>query len=189
MLFGAHLVHGCEQLRVSLSERSRIRHLHLADADAVAGEVKGFEVGLDQITRRACGDVSTRSHEFGTKLAHIHACERGQLRRHAAVFVGGRGRGEHEGVGQYRRQQRSGDGRRRLDVVQEKLLRDECGGRADRLAVKGDRTRDLQVADAVVLPHFQHVAMADVVESLSDLVVIHEDEPLSRGARQQIWLR
>ena len=52
--------------------------------------------------------------------------------------------------------------------------------------MKGDRIRNLQVADAVMLPNFQHRPESNVIQSLSDLIVVHQNQLPPCSTREQI---
>ena len=148
----------------------------LPDAELDVAAAERLEVRAENILGVAAGQIGAGLKHLLGIGGDILARQLGQRAGGFLVLRGGRGRAEHQRVGQNGREQQPRDGFGGGDALLGVHLVQNCGRAAHRHVAEVDRAGCFQVADAVVVDDLQDFGLFQPVDSLLALVMVDEDD-------------
>ena len=156
----------------------------LPHAELGVAAAEHLEVRAEHIVGVAAGQVGAGLKHLLGIGGDILARQRGQRAGGFLVLRGGRGRAEHQRVGQNGREQQPRNGLAGGDVLLGKHLVQDRRRAAHRHVAEVHRPGRLQVADAVVVDDLQDFGLFQPVDGLLALVVVDEDDLLAVQVQQ-----
>ena len=164
------------QLLLNLVELAAAHAVDLTDAERDVAEFELLVILVENFLRRLVLEVAAGREHFDAERLAVDARNGAQrIGRHAVHHRAGR-RAENKRVGEDRAAQKPRDLRRDVVAFLPVDLVDDRRGAADRLVPEIDRRHRLERADPVVVDDLEDLGVLDVVDRLSPLVVVDEDD-------------